>query len=107
MKNICFWLLALTLYFIGTGISLGQQTSEKNYRAQSILITYLQVESINKKVISYSTFQGIVLLATKNVTTVDEKAHGNFTYDYVCRELSTDTIFDLASVSKLKNRIDN
>jgi beta-glucosidase-like glycosyl hydrolase/CubicO group peptidase (beta-lactamase class C family) len=62
---------------------------------------FVEADSLIKKAIVDSAFPGAVLLVAKDGEIIHERAFGNFTYDYSSREVTTNAIFDLASVSKV------
>ncbi len=59
------------------------------------------VDSIIKKAIADSAFPGAVLLVARNGIVVHEKSYGRFIYDTSSEKMTTDAIFDLASVTKV------
>ncbi len=59
------------------------------------------VDIIIEHAIIDTAFPGAVLLIAKNGKVIYEKAYGKYTYDYTSRRMNTNTIFDLASVSKV------
>ena len=60
-----------------------------------------KVDTIISKAIADSAFPGAVLLAAKDGIIFHEKAYGRFTYDSMSEAMTTDAIFDLASVTKV------
>lgn len=60
-----------------------------------------RVDSIIEKAIADSAFPGAVLLVAKDGIVVHEQAYGHFTYDALSERMTTDAIFDLASVTKV------
>jgi len=62
---------------------------------------FAEADDLIKKAIVDSAFPGAVLLVAKDGEIIHEKAFGNFTYDYSSREVTINSIFDLASVSKV------
>ena len=62
---------------------------------------FKEVDGFINKAIIDSAFPGAVLLVAQDGEIIHEKSYGNFTYDYSSQEVSTNTIFDLASVSKV------
>lgn len=60
-----------------------------------------RVDAIISKAIADSGFPGAVLLVAKDGMIVHEKAYGRFTYDADAEMMTTDAIFDLASVTKV------
>jgi beta-glucosidase-like glycosyl hydrolase/CubicO group peptidase (beta-lactamase class C family) len=59
------------------------------------------VDEVINNAIADSAFPGAVLLAAKDGIIVHEKAYGRFTYDPSSEPMTTDAIFDLASVTKV------
>ena len=62
---------------------------------------FAETDDLIIKAIVDSAFPGAVLLVAKDGEIIHEKAFGNFTYDYSSREVTINSIFDLASVSKV------
>lgn len=60
-----------------------------------------KVDTIMKAAVADSAFPGGVLLVAKDGIIVHEKAYGRFTYDPTSVPMTTDAIFDLASVTKV------
>jgi len=60
-----------------------------------------RVNSIIEHAIADSAFPGAVLLVAKDGIVVHEQAYGHFTYDALSERMTTDAIFDLASVTKV------
>ncbi len=60
-----------------------------------------KVDSIITRAIADSAFPGAVLLAAKDGIIVHEKAYGRFMYDSASEQMTTDALFDLASVTKV------
>jgi beta-glucosidase-like glycosyl hydrolase/CubicO group peptidase (beta-lactamase class C family) len=61
----------------------------------------LKVDSIIAKAIADSAFPGAVLLVAKDGIIVHEKAYGRFAYDSTSEKMTTESLFDLASVTKV------
>jgi beta-N-acetylhexosaminidase len=59
------------------------------------------VDNIILDAIADSAFPGAVLLVAKDGMIVHEKAYGRFTYDADAEPMTTDALFDLASVTKV------
>lgn len=70
---------------------------EAGFNADSLAI----VDSIIKKAIADSAFPGAVLLVARNGIVAHEKSYGRFMYDSSSEKMTTDAIFDLASVTKV------
>lgn len=60
-----------------------------------------KVDAIIEKAIADSAFPGAVLLVAKDGVIVHEKAYGRITYDAGAPKITTQSIFDLASVTKV------
>lgn len=60
-----------------------------------------RVDEVINRAIADSAFPGAVLLVAKDAIIVHEKAYGKFTYDSYSRPVTTDAIYDLASVTKV------
>jgi CubicO group peptidase (beta-lactamase class C family) len=61
----------------------------------------IKVNEIITAAIRDSAFPGAVLLVAKDGIVVHEKAYGNFTYDPSSEKMTEESIFDLASVTKV------
>ncbi len=59
------------------------------------------VDAVINKAIEDEAFPGAVVLIWKDGKTIYEKAYGNYTYDKSSPIVQTNTIFDLASVTKV------
>ncbi len=59
------------------------------------------VDRVVNQAIQDTAFPGAVLLVAKDGKILHEKAFGHFTYDYASAPVTTDAIFDLASVTKV------
>lgn len=60
-----------------------------------------KVDNLINKAIEDSVFPGGVLLIAKDGNIIHQKAFGRFTYDWNSNEVDINTIYDLASVSKV------
>ncbi|MFA6438644.1 MAG: glycoside hydrolase family 3 N-terminal domain-containing protein [Bacteriovoracaceae bacterium] len=60
-----------------------------------------KVDAVIENAIEDSAFPGAVLLVAKNGIIAHEKGYGHFTYDPSSERMTTDAIFDLASVTKV------
>ncbi len=60
-----------------------------------------KVDAIMEEAVVDSAFPGAVLLVAKDGIVVHEKAYGRFTYEPTSIPMTTDAIFDLASVTKV------
>lgn len=59
------------------------------------------VDLVINKAIEDRSFPGAVVLVWKDGQTIFEKAYGNFTYDLTSPKAKTNTIYDLASLTKV------
>lgn len=59
------------------------------------------VDMVINKAIEDKSFPGAVVLVWKEGQTIFEKAYGNFTYDLTSPKVKTNTIYDLASLTKV------
>ena len=59
------------------------------------------VDLVINKAIEDKSFPGAVVLVWKDGQTIFEKAYGNFTYDLTSPKVKTNTIYDLASLTKV------
>ncbi len=59
------------------------------------------VDMVINKAIEDKSFPGAVVLVWKDGQTIFEKAYGNFTYDLTSPKVKTNTIYDLASLTKV------
>ncbi len=99
MKKLTFIILFATSLGL-TGCSSQQNikfNDQVNYPGNIFFIA----DSLIENAISDSAFPGAVLLVSKGGKIVHEKAYGHFTYDRTSPEMNINTIFDLASVSKV------
>lgn len=69
--------------------------------AQSNAHQFNDIERVINKAIEDKVFPGAVVLVWKDVKTIYEKAYGNYTYDESSQKVKTNTIYDLASVTKV------
>jgi CubicO group peptidase (beta-lactamase class C family) len=89
MKNI----LSSTLFF------LYLFTTQLNCQDNSD--QFFRVESVVKNAIEDRTFPGAVVLIWKDGNVIYENAFGNFTYDSDSPQVNKNTIYDLASLTKV------
>ncbi|MDP1676670.1 MAG: glycoside hydrolase family 3 N-terminal domain-containing protein [Bacteroidota bacterium] len=73
------------------------EPGEAGFDADSLVL----VDSIIEKAIADSAFPGAVLLVARNGIVAHEKSYGRFMYDSSSEKMTTDAIFDLASVTKV------
>jgi CubicO group peptidase (beta-lactamase class C family) len=69
--------------------------------AQSNSYQFNEVDGVINKAIEDEAFPGVVLLLWKDGKTIYEKAYGNYTYESTSPIVKTNTIFDLASLTKV------
>ena len=89
MKNFTNILLFLILIF---NLSIS---------AQSNAYQFHDVDRVINKAIEDEAFPGAVVLIWKDGKTIFEKIYGNFTYDLTTPKVNTNTIYDLASLTKV------
>ncbi len=69
--------------------------------AQNINNDFSPIDLVVKNAISEEAFPGAVILVWKDGKVIYEKAFGNFTYEKTSQKVTTNTIYDLASLSKV------
>ena len=69
--------------------------------AQSNTHQFNDVDGVINKAIEDKSFPGAVVLIWKDGKTINEKAYGNYTYDKSSPKVKTNTLYDLASVTKV------
>ncbi len=69
--------------------------------AQSNSYQFNDVDGVINKAIEDKSFPGAVVLIWKDGKTIYEKAFGNYTYDKSSPKVKTNTLYDLASVTKV------
>ncbi|RMD50677.1 MAG: hypothetical protein D6830_02150, partial [Ignavibacteria bacterium] len=87
-----------TPYLRGTGI---QRNISRFSTDPDSLYDFSEVESLMNKAIEDSVFPGAVLYVGKYGRTLFHKAFGHYTYDKNSPAVDTNSIFDLASLSKV------
>ncbi len=78
---------------------IGVQTEERNDTVQNSSFT--EVEELVNNSIRDSAFPGAVLFVWKNGKIIFEKSFGHLTYDDNSAQVATNTIYDLASLTKV------
>lgn len=73
-------------------LSLYSQSNEFQFNA---------VDKVINKAVEDKSFPGAVVLVWKDGKTIYEKAFGNYTYDSSSPKIKTNTLFDLASLTKV------
>jgi len=87
-----------TNFKAGDGLSVSQSSLvENNYRH----INFSSVDTLIEKAIRDSAFPGAVMLIAQNGRVLHKKAFGHLIYDPLSAPMQTNTIFDLASVTKV------
>ncbi|MCE1187574.1 MAG: serine hydrolase [Ignavibacteria bacterium] len=79
----------------------GIQISHANINDFTRASRFSSVQSIMQKAITDSVFPGAVILVSQNGKIVYHEAFGNYTYDKNSPRVTTTTLFDLASVTKV------
>ncbi|MCH8942345.1 MAG: serine hydrolase [Bacteroidetes bacterium] len=69
--------------------------------AQSSKFNFSKVDSLVNQAIKDSVFPGAVLIISKEGETIYENAYGNFTYNKHSPKVTLNTIYDLASLTKI------
>ena len=69
--------------------------------AQSNAYQFHDVDRVINKAIEDEAFPGAVVLIWKDGKTIFEKVYGNFTYDLTSPKVNTNTVYDLASLTKV------
>lgn len=88
-----------TKYKIGYGINLNKSALlNKNYQYNN---TFSSIDKLMNEAIEDSVFPGGVVLIAKDGEILYEHAYGKFTYDYTSKRVTNNTIYDLASVTKV------
>jgi CubicO group peptidase (beta-lactamase class C family) len=68
---------------------------------QNIVYDFIEVEKVITDAISDSAFPGAVILVWKDAKTILEKPFGHFTYKQNSNKVKLNTIYDLASLTKV------
>jgi len=87
-----------TIYKEGDGLLLSQSSLSESYPTEN---RFAAVDKIIQKGITDSAFPGAVLLIAQNGIILHKKAFGYLIYDPASPPMQTNTIFDLASVTKV------
>lgn len=90
-----------TDFIYGDGIQLKYNQLQNFKLEQDSLYDFSKIDSLMSKAIEDSVFPGAVLMVGHHGKVVLHKPYGHYTYDESSREMQTDAIFDLASVSKV------
>jgi CubicO group peptidase (beta-lactamase class C family) len=93
------------IVLIALSLGLTNCSSQQNLKLDDQLNysdnIFFKADSLIENAISDSAFPGAVLLVSKDGKIIHEKAYGHFTYNSDSKKVSLNTIFDLASVSKV------
>lgn len=87
-----------TIYKEGNGLLLSHSSLIESRSNEN---KFVSVENIIKKGIADSAFPGAVLLIAQDGKILHKKAYGHFTYEQTSPPMQSNTIFDLASVTKV------
>jgi beta-N-acetylhexosaminidase len=101
LRKIYFYFLVIISVFIASCASAIKESVELKEQIKSSSVALTEADSLIEEAIIDSAFPGAVLLVSKDGEIIHEKAYGNFTYELSSRKVSTNSIFDLASVSKV------
>lgn len=101
MRKIFISLLPILLFISFACSTTEIQQSSSKYFYKSPSFNFSAVDSLIEQAILDSAFPGAVILVYKDVNIIFEKAYGHYTYDSSSTKVSLNTIFDLASVSKV------
>jgi len=82
----------LLIAFLILNMSISAQSNDFQFNA---------VDKVINKAIEDKSFPGAVVLVWKDGKTIYEKAFGNYTYDSLSPKVKTNTLFDLASLTKV------
>ncbi len=85
-------------------LGYGLKRDTRNFNSEKFidsLYNFTEVDSLMEKAVADSVFPGAVLLFGHNGRVVYNKSFGKFTYAADAKPMTTDAIFDLASVSKV------
>ena len=82
----------LSILILILNLSLSAQSNDFQFNA---------VDKVINKAIEDKSFPGAVVLVWKDGKTIYEKAFGNYTYDSSSPKVKTNTLFDLASLTKV------
>ena len=88
--NIFIYTLSILILILN--LSLYSQSNDFQFNA---------VDKVINKAVEDKSFPGAVVLVWKDGKTIYEKAFGNYTYDSSSPKIKTNTLFDLASLTKV------
>lgn len=91
----------IVLFFLCPLLNIYSADSLKNKGVAAADYDFSRVDKIVERAITDTAFPGAVVLVLKDDRIIYNKAYGNFTYDKNSAPVTTSTIFDLASVSKV------
>jgi CubicO group peptidase (beta-lactamase class C family) len=87
---------------IFTGVFLiGLNVSCQDSKHRQIEYDFLQIDEIIQSAIKDSAFPGSVVLVSKEGKVIYEKAFGHLTYDDTSAAVTKNTIYDIASLTKV------
>jgi beta-N-acetylhexosaminidase len=101
LKKIHFYFLVITSVFIASCSSAVKESVGLKNQIKSSSVVFANTDSLIEEAIIDSAFPGAVLLISKDGEIIHEKAYGRFTYEPTSPKVSINSIFDLASVSKV------
>lgn len=92
-----------TKYAFKSGLNIEKSSllNESNKNIFCDEIKFRKVDELINKAIKDTSFPGAVLLVAKDGTIIHHKAYGHLTYDATARTVELNTIYDLASVTKV------
>ncbi len=82
----------LLFVFLVLNLSIGAQSNSYQFN---------DVDGVINKAVEDEAFPGAVVLIWKDGKSIYEKAYGNYTYDKSSPKVKTNTLYDLASVTKV------
>lgn len=97
-KFILKFSISLSIIVLGCSSSIHQIDKLKSSEYTN---DFSKVDSLMQLAITDSAFPGGVILASKDGKVIYQHAYGNYTYDPASSKVTINTIFDLASVSKV------
>ncbi|NNG27863.1 MAG: serine hydrolase [Ignavibacteriaceae bacterium] len=95
MKKI----LIFILFLIAVTVVCNNSNEDKNIQTDDD--RFANIDSVIVRAIEDSTFPGAVVLVSKDDEIIYEKGFGHFTYDGSSSKVNTNTIYDLASLTKV------
>ncbi len=89
------------LLIFATGLLCGLNVSCQSNKHQQSDYNFTQVDEIIQSAIKDSAFPGAVVLVSKEGKIFYEKAFGHLTYDDTSATVTINTIYDIASLTKV------